>query len=161
MFSIPGITKKNKAKKKIRKKRTLPVQKNRIKSTNNLPDPNISWELNEEQQRAVLHENGPIMIIAGPGTGKTRTLTSRIAHLINKKKVPPENILAVTFTIKAAEEMRSRLLTLPGDKGSHPVSAAIPTCTTFHSLCYSILNDQADSSDIYIINDRDRNHIIK
>ena len=160
MFSIPDVIKTNKVKKKlplkmVRKKRTIPVKKNRIKDSKNLQTYNILGELNKEQQKAVLHESCPIMIVAGPGTGKTRTLTSRIAHLVNKKNALSENILAVTFTIKAAEEMRGRLLALLGDKCS------LPVCTTFHSLCYSILNDQADSSNVYITSERDRNYIIR
>jgi len=159
MFSIPDITKKNKTKKKlpfqvVQKKRTLSLKKNRNKDVSNLSASSISGKLNEEQQKVVLHKSGPIMIVAGPGTGKTRTLTSRIAHLVKKKNTPPENILAVTFTIKAAGEMRDRLLALSGD------NYRLPLCTTFHSLCYSILNDQG-SSDIYIINDRDRNRIVR
>ena len=73
---------------------------------------NLFKELNPEQQKAVKHFLGPALIIAGPGTGKTRTLTYRIANLIENQKVNPENILAVTFTNKAANEMKERLKTL-------------------------------------------------
>ncbi len=76
------------------------------------------------------------MIVAGPGTGKTRTLTHRIAYLINEKKVLPNHILALTFTNKAAQEMRERLSALIGSSGSLPLVA------TFHALCFKILNEQ-------------------
>jgi uncharacterized protein (TIGR00375 family) len=94
--------------------------------------------LNEEQRRAVEYPSGPLLIIAGPGTGKTRTLTHRIAYLIIEKKVSPEHILAVTFTNKAAQEMRARLLAIMGD--IHP----LPLVGTFHSVCFQILKDQND-----------------
>ncbi len=66
-------------------------------------------ELNTQQQRAVRAGDGPLMIVAGPGTGKTKTLTARITHLIESGKAAPEQILALTFTKKAAEEMRTRV----------------------------------------------------
>jgi uncharacterized protein (TIGR00375 family) len=93
-------------------------------------------QLNNEQRRAVEHSGGPLLIIAGPGTGKTRTLTHRIAHLIMKKGVSPQHILAVTFTNKAAQEMRARLNSLMGD------TPALPLVATFHSFCFNILNEQ-------------------
>ena len=62
--------------------------------------------LNEEQKKAVLHLKGPLLIVAGAGSGKTRVLTSRIAHIIKDKKAFPNQILAVTFTNKAAKEMQ-------------------------------------------------------
>ncbi|MBI4368717.1 MAG: UvrD-helicase domain-containing protein, partial [Elusimicrobia bacterium] len=68
--------------------------------------------LNERQGQAVLGADGPVAIIAGPGTGKTRTLASRIAYLIQEKKTAPENILAVTFTKNAAQELRERVVDL-------------------------------------------------
>ncbi len=92
--------------------------------------------LNAEQRRAVNHPGGPLLIIAGPGTGKTRTLTHRIAHLIKETGVSPDNLLAVTFTNKAAAEMRARLKHLMGNP------ASLPQVATFHSFCFGILNDQ-------------------
>ncbi|MCP4578707.1 MAG: UvrD-helicase domain-containing protein, partial [Deltaproteobacteria bacterium] len=85
--------------------------------------------LNREQERAVTHEGGPLVIIAGPGTGKTLTLTRRIAYLKKKKNVSPGSILALTFTNKAAREMADRLKPLLEGRTSVPCTA------TFHALC--------------------------
>jgi uncharacterized protein (TIGR00375 family) len=93
-------------------------------------------QLNRDQCRAVEYAGGPLLIVAGPGTGKTRTLTHRIAYLINEKKVAPQHILAVTFTNKAAREMRDRLRALSGELHGMPLVA------TFHALCFKILNEQ-------------------
>ena len=101
------------------------------------PDtPTPAVNLNRDQRRAVEYSGGTLLIVAGPGTGKTRTLTHRIAYLINKKKVLAKHILALTFTNKAAQEMRGRLSTLIGDSGSLPLVA------TFHGFCFKILNEQ-------------------
>ena len=85
--------------------------------------------LNDQQQAAVQVIDAPLLIVAGPGTGKTRTLTYRIAYLITYKNVPPEQILAITFTNKAAEEMAQRLTVLLG-----PMVAERITIKTFHSF---------------------------
>lgn len=91
--------------------------------------------LNPEQRAAVNHFTGPALVIAGPGTGKTRVLTYRILHLIKEKNIDPETILAVTFTNKAAAEIEERLGQLL-EKGTRP------RVTTFHSLGYSILREK-------------------
>jgi DNA helicase-2/ATP-dependent DNA helicase PcrA len=90
-------------------------------------------DLNPVQQKAVLETDGPLLVFAGAGSGKTRVLTYRIAYLIEEKKVPPWSIFAVTFTNKAAEEMRERVERLLGR------SAKGTWVSTFHSACARIL----------------------
>ena len=91
--------------------------------------------LDEYQQNAVQNENHQLLIVAGPGSGKTTVLTRRIAYLINKKNIKPENCLAITFTRRAAEEMRERL----GKLLSEGVNRL--NISTFHSLCFRILKE--------------------
>ena len=94
--------------------------------------------LNKEQQGAVKHTEGPLLIMAGAGSGKTRVLTHRIAYLLGEKDVPPRNVLAITFTNKAAREMKERVNKLTGaDGGQIWVS-------TFHSMCVRILRRDID-----------------
>src|SRR5918998_3969296 len=96
--------------------------------------------LNERQQEAVTNTDGPLLILAGAGSGKTRVITVRIAHLTADRGVPPANILAVTFTNKAAQEMRDRVTRLL--EGQRLQSA--PLISTFHSLCVRILRREIE-----------------
>ena len=93
--------------------------------------------LNDEQVRAVTHGDGPLLILAGAGSGKTKTLTHRIAYLIGELKVFPSRILAVTFTNKAAKEMRQRLAQLLNEEADN--RQFMPWMGTFHSICVRIL----------------------
>jgi len=97
-----------------------------------LNDP-ILADLNPPQEEAVVHDAGPFLILAGAGSGKTRVITRRIAYLIGRRNIQPWQILAVTFTNKAAEEMRRRVEQLLGARG---LSVALGT---FHSICVKIL----------------------
>lgn len=117
----------------------------------------ILQNLNPEQQKACQILSGPILILAGAGTGKTRTITSRVAYLISQG-IRPENILAVTFTNKAAEEMKSRIKDLL-KVFQFPISNfQLPNCGTFHSICARILRREAKHlgySSNFIIYDED------
>ncbi len=101
------------------------------------PDP-IERDLNPVQKEAVLFGDGPLLVLAGAGSGKTRVLTRRIVHLILRRGLPPDRILAVTFTNKAAGEMRSRVEAMLG------FDAAGLWIGTFHSICLRLLRRHAD-----------------
>ena len=116
--------------------------------------------LNPEQSGAVTAGDGPLLLLAGAGTGKTRVLTTRIAHLIRERGVRPEEILAVTFTNKASAEMRERLNLLLGQEVIRGIWLG-----TFHSVGLRILRREGDKlqtgRDFTIYNDDDQIALIK
>ncbi len=119
--------------------------------------------LNPEQQRAVETTEGPLLILAGAGSGKTKTLTHRIAHIIAAKKATPYNILAVTFTNKAAHEMRERVAILLGENPNN--RSFMPFMGTFHGICVRILRQDGEYADVprnfVIFDEGDRQSAVK
>jgi DNA helicase-2/ATP-dependent DNA helicase PcrA len=115
--------------------------------------------LNKEQYEAVTHVNGPLLIIAGAGSGKTRALTHRIAYLIGEQNIKPWNIIAITFTNKAAKEMKGRVEHLIGE------AAKDMWIGTFHSMCVRILRRDIDklgyNKDFIIFDTSDSKVVIK
>jgi len=116
-------------------------------------------QLNDKQKEAVIDESNHLRIIAGAGSGKTRVLTMRIAYLIEQKNVKPFNILAITFTNKAAKEMKNRINEMLGDSGS---GAHI---STIHSLCMRILSEDIEAlnypKNFTVIDAEDQKQILK
>src|SRR5918993_1479608 len=115
--------------------------------------------LNPEQQEAVLQTDGALLILAGAGSGKTRVIAHRIAHLVSGNLCPPDRILAVTFTNKAAEEMRTRVETLLG------TDCRQMWISTFHALCARLLRREAPhiglSRDFVIYDSSDQLTVMK
>ncbi|HEX5886260.1 MAG TPA: UvrD-helicase domain-containing protein, partial [Pyrinomonadaceae bacterium] len=105
-----------------------------------LVDSEFLSQLNEQQREAVLATEGPLLILAGAGSGKTRVIAHRIAYLIAEKNIPSWNILAVTFTNKAADEMRQRVQRLLRTQER----SSLPLVSTFHSLCVRILRQDLE-----------------
>ncbi|MFT4532590.1 MAG: DNA helicase-2/ATP-dependent DNA helicase PcrA [Candidatus Saccharimonadales bacterium] len=109
---------------------------------------NLLTGLNDEQRKAVLKTDGPLLIQAGAGSGKTKTLTHRIAHIIEQQLAFPEQILAVTFTNKAAKEMRSRIWELMNGQQSllqsEPPRSFLPYMGTFHGVCVRFLRQDGE-----------------
>ena len=116
--------------------------------------------LNNAQKEAVLYLDGPLLIVAGAGSGKTKVLTSRIAHIIKEKKAFPNQILSVTFTNKAAKEMQNRVSKMLGS-----AATGLSWLGTFHSICAKILRKHATAanlnSNFTIIDTDDQTRLIK
>ncbi len=116
--------------------------------------------LNEAQKEAVMHLDGPLLIVAGAGSGKTKVLTSRIANIIKEKKAFPNQILAVTFTNKAAKEMQNRVSKILGS-----AAVGLSWLGTFHSICAKLLRKHASAaqlnSNFTIIDTDDQIRLIK
>ena len=116
--------------------------------------------LNEAQKQAVLFLDGPLLIVAGAGSGKTKVLTSRIAHIIKNKKAFPNQILAVTFTNKAAKEMQDRVSKILGSS-----AVGLSWLGTFHSICAKLLRKHASAvnlnSNFTIVDTDDQIRLIK
>lgn len=119
--------------------------------------------LNAEQKRAVEATEGPLLILAGAGSGKTKTLTHRIAYILSKNLATPYNILAVTFTNKAAKEMRERIAKLLGEDPND--RTFMPYSGTFHSICVRLLRVSGEFTGIpnnfVIFDDSDKQNAIK
>ena len=99
---------------------------------------NMLHDLNQKQIEAVIHKEGPMLVIAGPGTGKTKVITHRIAYLIRQHGIKPESILAITFTNKAAQEMRDRVNNEIGEPHGSNIKVS-----TFHAFCVKVLREHA------------------
>ena len=116
--------------------------------------------LNKAQKEAVLHLDGPLLIVAGAGSGKTKVLTSRVAHIIKEKKAFPNQILSVTFTNKAAKEMQNRVSKILGS-----AAIGLSWLGTFHSICAKLLRKHASAanlnSNFTIIDTDDQTRLIK
>ena len=117
-------------------------------------------DLNDEQREAAAHNGGPALILAGAGSGKTRVVTTRMIRLMNELHVPPFRILAVTFTNKAAQQMRDRVAGLAGWGKAREILIG-----TFHSFCLQVLKLHADKlgykPGFTIYDDSDQKALIK
>jgi len=115
--------------------------------------------LNPQQKAAVLHAEGPLSIVAGAGSGKTRTLTHKLAYLIDEVGVDPYRIVAVTFTNKAANEMKARVISLVGERAEQA------SLSTYHSLCVKILRREISffdyPSNFNIIDNIDQKQVLR
>ena len=116
-------------------------------------------KLNDKQREAAAYIDGPLLILAGAGSGKTRTLTYKIAYLLEQEIVKPWEILAITFTNKAAKEMKERVESLIGENGNDIWLG------TFHSVCVRILKREIElmgySRDFNIFDELDKEKVIK
>jgi DNA helicase-2/ATP-dependent DNA helicase PcrA len=118
--------------------------------------------LNKEQKQAVTYTEGPLLVLAGAGSGKTKVLTHRVAYFIEQELIKPENALLLTFTNKAAGEMKERIEKLLGNK---PSASSHPFAATFHSFCAKVLRIDGKYIDIppgfVIYDDQDQKDLVK
>ena len=121
----------------------------------------ILQDLNEKQKESVMHHTGPLLVRAGPGTGKTKVITHRIAHLISEHQVNPENILAITFTDKASQVMKDRLSDEELIEEYNSIQVKV---FTFHAFCQSVLREHAPkiglSKNFMVCNDEIQEEIL-
>ncbi|MBW1740014.1 MAG: UvrD-helicase domain-containing protein [Deltaproteobacteria bacterium] len=145
----------------VKEKTFVPPEQAPLLREDHFPKKGLLDRLNEAQREAVQYTGGPLLIVAGPGTGKTLTLTHRIAYLISERVARPEQVLAVTFTNKAAQEMAERLSKILDD------SKALKgvTIKTFHGLCLDIISLEANAlgirNTVSILNESDRTQFVK
>ena len=166
LFALPGKSSKTEESKTVYKNRLdeppgstqQPDKMTSVRHRDNTIDRAVCGDgiaLNREQSSAVENPANTLLIVAGPGTGKTLTLTHRIAYIIAHKNVSPNNILALTFTNQAARQMRRRLGTLL------PEGQQLPLVTTFHAFCYQLLQEPGTSTgSILIADDVDQHYFI-
>ena len=157
LFSVSASKPPPKKIKKLVFKSRAKINRSRPKPTRPAKPPanDLIADLNTSQRKVVRHDKGPLLVVAGPGTGKTRTLTHRIAYLIKQKGISAQQILAVTFTHKAAQEMQDRLEGLLG------TSQELPQATTFHSFCLKLLRSAEDQTIKMIIDDVEQDHLVQ
>lgn len=133
---------------------STPANSNKNIVKNVCAEKSSNYGLDKFQQQAVESAHNQLLIIAGPGSGKTTVLTQRIAHLISDKNIAPQNCLAITFTRKAAQEMRERLAKISEEK------AKLLNIHTFHSLCFSILKENYEraglSQDFTVMSEQEK-----
>lgn len=144
---------RKRADKRKKKENKAPGFKKKPATDKNKPQ-KAKLQLNPDQLKAVEHGKAPLIIVAGPGTGKTMTITQRMVRLIQDNSVAPEKILAVTFTHKAAREMGRRIEKGLGNKATQPV------IKTFHSFCLMLLSEEKGAS-VQVLDDLDRRHLIQ
>ena len=117
-------------------------------------------DLNKEQKKAVLNTDGPNLVVAGAGSGKTKVLTSRLAYIVHQKKAWPNQILCVTFTNKAAKEMRDRVIKILGNNVN-----SLSWLGTFHSISVKFLRRHAEAiglkSNFTILDTEDDYEVLK
>src|SRR3954468_5309576 len=121
-------------------------------------------KLNPSQREAVLHSEGPLLVLAGAGSGKTSTMAYRIAHLISARHVPATAILGLSFTNKAAGELKERVVKLVSGVAGKGATRGL-TISTFHSLCVRILREHASKigfqNNFTIVDTSDQKDILK